>query len=139
MATKDSSANGLRWAARITGSVMIAFTLFMAIGYHLEGREKHPDAAFLSGLTPLIIIMFIFWGMGLAGLIIGWWKERPGGYLSMLCFIVVAILNLFNPEAPSRTGAIIPMMIFCIPSVLFIACGLTTDKGMRPKKEEEAE
>jgi hypothetical protein len=139
MTKKDSSVNGLRWTARIIGLVVVAFTLFMAIGYFLEGKEKHPEAPFLSGLTPLIIIMFIFWGMGLAGLLLGWWKERLGGFLSMLCFIVVAILNLFNPEAPSSAGAIIPMMIFCIPSVLFIACGLSTEKAGKPAKEEKAE
>jgi hypothetical protein len=139
MTKKDSSANGLRWTARIIGLVVVAFTLFMAIGYYLQGREKHPEDPFLSGLTPLIIIMFIFWGIGLAGLILGWWKERLGGFLSMLCFIVVAILNLFNPEAPSNTGAILPMMIFCIPSVLFIASGLTTEKAGRLKKVEKAE
>jgi hypothetical protein len=68
-----------------------------------------------------MLVTFAVWGIGLAGLLLGWWKDKLGGFLSLCCFILVFILSLFNSEAPSRTGALVPMLVFCIPSALFLA------------------
>ncbi len=119
---KKTGNNVERWIARILGLLLTAFAVFMAVGYMIEGHQKHPDAPFLGGVSPLIILIFIVWGIGLFGLLLGWWKEKLGGFLSLACFILVFILNLFNSEVPSRIAALIPMVIFSIPSLLFISC-----------------
>ena len=68
------------------------------------------------------MIIFIVWGIGLFGLLLGWWNEKLGGFLSVSCFILVFILNLFNQEAQGKMIALIPMVILSIPSFLFISC-----------------
>ena len=123
----------IRWIARISGLLLVGFTIFMAVGYSLEERQRHPDAPFLSGLAPLVIITFIVWGLGLVGLLLGWWKEKQGGFLSLACFILVFILSLLNREGRS---ALRPMLVFSIPSVLFIFHWLMTPETMPPGKGE---
>ena len=77
------------------------------------------------------MLIFIVWGIGLFGLLLGWWKEKLGGFLSLSCFILVFILNLFNPESQEKMIALIPMVIFSIPSLLFISCWYDTKKRSR--------
>ena len=81
--------------------------------------------------APLVIITFIVWGLGLVGLLLGWWKEKQGGFLSLACFILVFILSLLNREGRS---ALRPMLVFSIPSVLFIFHWLMTPETMPPGK-----
>ena len=122
MKTKNRSSNTERWIARILGLLLAAFAFFMFIGYLIEGSQRHPGEPFLSGVSPVVIIIFIVWGMGLFGLLLGWWNEKLGGFLSVSCFMLVFILNLFNQEAHGKMLALIPMVIFSIPSLLFISC-----------------
>ncbi|MFZ4572468.1 MAG: DUF7670 domain-containing protein [Bacteroidales bacterium] len=122
MKTKNRSSNTERWIARILGLLFAAFAIFMFIGYIIEGRQRHPGEPFLSGVSPIVMIIFIVWGIGLFGLLLGWWNEKLGGFLSVSCFILVFILNLFNQEAQGKMIALIPMVILSIPSFLFISC-----------------
>jgi len=128
MKTKNRSSNTERWIARILGLLLAVFAIFMAIGYFIEGRQQHPGAPFLSGVTPLVMFIFLTWGIGLFGLLLGWWKEKLGGFLSLSCFILVFILNLFNPESQDKMVALIPMVIFSLPSLLFISCWYSAKK-----------
>jgi hypothetical protein len=59
--------NWLRWIARITGILIVAFTLFFFIGEVFEGQQRHSGSA-LASYTPLILIIFVIWGIALAGL-----------------------------------------------------------------------
>jgi hypothetical protein len=123
MSSEQSQATAYRWIARIWGVLMVTLTLVVGIGQALDGPRRHPGVTLLGQFTPLILVMFAVKGAGLAGLLLGWWKERLGGILSLFCFALVFVLNLFNPQAPPamRILAVIPMGFFCIPSVLFIA------------------
>jgi hypothetical protein len=114
-----NSYNWLRWIARITGIMIVAFTLFFLIGEIIEGQQKHAGSA-LASYTPLILIIFIIWGFALAGLILALWKEGLGGIISLISYILVYILNLFNKEATNSAHFIIVFLIFCIPSILYL-------------------
>jgi hypothetical protein len=131
-------ANTYRWLARVSGVLLTVLTLLIGIGEALEGRSRHPGAAVLSQFSLLILAIFAVWGIGLAGLLLGWWRERLGGFLSLCCFILVFVLNLFNSEASSRIGALVPMVVFCVPSVLFILSWKIRSKERQPAKQEEA-
>ena len=122
MKTKGNSLKVMRWIARIFGAVLVIFTLIMLIGEYLESRQRHQDVSPLNEYSPILIAMFIVWGLGLAGLLIGWWKEKLGGFLSLICFILVPVLNMLNPESSMNTTAFFVMLIYCVPSLLFIAC-----------------
>ncbi len=111
----------LRWTARITGVIIVAFTLFIFIGELLEGQKRNPGPA-MDSFTPLILTIFVIWGIALAGLILALWKERPGGIISLSGFMLMYILNLFNRESPMRANAIVVFLLFSIPSVLYLIC-----------------
>ncbi|MCG6954467.1 MAG: hypothetical protein LJF04_00620 [Gemmatimonadetes bacterium] len=123
MNSEQSRATAYRWIARVTGILITILTLVIGIGEALDGPRRHPGTTLLGQFTPLILVMFAVWGVGLAGLLLGWWKEKLGGILSLCCFALVFVLNLFNSQAPPamRIGTLIPMGIYSIPSVLFIA------------------
>jgi hypothetical protein len=111
--------NWLRWTARITGILMVAFTLFFFIGEIIEGHQKHTGSAFAS-FAPIILIIFVIWGIALAGLVLALWKEGLGGIISLISFMLMYILNLFNKEASMRGNAITVFLIFSIPSILYL-------------------
>lgn len=111
--------NWLRWIARITGILMVAFTLFFFIGEVIEGHQRHAGSA-LSSFTPFMLLIFVIWGIALAGLVLALWKEGLGGIISLVCYILVYILNLFNKEATNSEHFITVFLIFCIPSILYL-------------------
>ena len=111
--------NWLRWIARITGILMVAFTLFFFIGEVIEGHQRHAGSA-LSSFTPFMLLIFVIWGIALAGLVLALWKEGLGGIISLVCYILVYILNLFNKEASMRGNAITIFLIFSISSILYL-------------------
>jgi len=116
---KVNPYNWLRWIARIAGTLMVLFTLFMFIGELLESQKRHGGPT-LSSFTPLILIIFALWGIALAGLLLAIWKEGLGGIISLLSFILMYILNLFNKEVSMRGNAIAIFLFFCIPSILYL-------------------
>ena len=116
---KRNPYNWLRWIARITGILLVTFTLFMVIGEFIEGQQRNPGSG-LASYTPIILICFVIWGIALAALVLALWKEGLGGIISLICFMLVYILNLFNKQASMRANAIGVFLIFCIPSLLYL-------------------
>jgi Na+/melibiose symporter-like transporter len=114
-----NSYNGLRWTARIIGTLMVLFTLFMFIGEMLEGQKRHGGSV-LASFSPLLLVIFTVWGISLAGLILAIWKEGLGGIISLICFILMFILNLFNKEASMKWSVIPVFLIFSTPSILYL-------------------
>ncbi len=96
---------------------MVAFALFMFIGETLESYKKHGVAA-LDPFDTLMIITFTFWGIGLAGLIVGLWKEGLGGIVSLISFIIFFFLVAINPKPDVHFMS--ALFIFLIPSVLYL-------------------
>jgi hypothetical protein len=92
---------------------MVAITLFFAIGYYYE-KPAHPS----PGFNDYTIIVFVFWGLGLAGLVIAWWKEALGATFSLLSFVIFNILAFVNPNAEASYSPV--LLIFLIPSILYL-------------------
>lgn len=123
MSSEQSRATAYRWIARVTGVLIIILTLVIGIGETLDKVRRNPGVPIPDQFSPLILVMFAVWGVGLAGLLLGWWRERVGGILSLCCFALVFVMNLFNSQAPPamRIGTLIPMGTYSIPALLFIA------------------
>ena len=136
MNSEQSRATTYRWIGRIAGVLMTTLALVIGIGEALDGPRRHPGVTLLGQFTPLVLVMFAVWGVGLAGLLLGWWKERVGGILSLCCFALVFVLNLFNSQAPPamRILALIPMGFYCIPSVAFIASWRLRSRAGQPPR-----
>ena len=111
--------NWLRWIARITGILIVAFTLFIFIGEFMEGQQRHAGSP-LASYTPLMLIIFVIWGIALAGLVLALWKEGLGGIISLISYILVYTLNLFNKEATNNAHFITIFLIFSIPSIVYL-------------------
>jgi hypothetical protein len=116
---KKDPYNALKWSARISGSLLVVFTLFMFIGEFLEGQKRATELTQPS-YSPLLVVIFITWGIALAGLVLAIWKEGPGGIISFVSFILVYILNLFNKEATMRGSTIMLFLFFSIPAILYL-------------------
>ncbi|UAM98684.1 hypothetical protein K8354_02340 [Polaribacter litorisediminis] len=107
----------IRWMARIIGTIIVTITLLIGIGETLESYKKHGVAA-SNSFDTLMIITFIFWGIGLAGLIFALWREGLGGFVSLISFIVFFLLIAINPNPDVHFMN--TLYIFLIPSVLYI-------------------
>lgn len=73
-----------RWAARITGTLMVLFFLAFAIG------EGFPE---FTRLTVREKWMFAGLGLLLAGLILGWFREGWGGVVSIAGWSLMVIVE----------------------------------------------
>lgn len=110
---KTRSISIINWTARIIGTLFVAFPLFFFIGYLVEGLHKTGP-----GLDTYMIITFIVWGIGLAGLLLAIWKPGTGGLISLIGFIVFNILAALNPKPDA--GYSIVLLIFLLPSILYL-------------------
>ena len=109
----------LRWIAHISGTLLVAFTLTIAVGEFMEGQSKNAGLS-LSAYTPLIRTIFFIWGIALASLILALWNEGSGGIISLVSFLLMYILNLFNSQASMRADALFVFLFFSIPSILYL-------------------
>jgi uncharacterized membrane protein YccC len=117
----QSSNKKLRKLARISGTLLAAIILFVAILVAIDSWGKKGPA-----LSTYNIILFLFVGVGTAGLILALWNERWGGIVSFLGFLVFNILAAMNPTPGS--GYIILLLLPIIPSILYLRwCWLEKD------------
>lgn len=135
---KNQPFNGIRWIARITGTLLVIFTLAFGIANFMDGLGKN-NGSHLGSLSALILIIFIIWGLALAGLVLALWKEGLGGSISLVGFVMMYILNLFNKAAPNRWGAIFVFLIFSIPSLLYLYYWWMTKDIFQKKDNAEPE
>jgi hypothetical protein len=124
MKPKNTSMSMLRWIARIMGSALVCFTLVFLLG----SLFSHPDQPFKMP-SAIIVIIFIIWIITLSALVLAWWREGLGGWISLAGFVLMYLLNLFNPEASIRAGAIFIFLLFMIPSLLYIVYWWGTKDG----------
>lgn len=103
----------IRWSARIIGTLMVIFTLIIGIGEILEGLNK-PS----TNYNTYTIILFVVWGVGLAGLLLGLWKEGLGGIISLFGFIIFNVLAAVNTTPGSSYTYV--LLIFIFPSILYL-------------------
>ena len=129
MKTKNQYA-GIRWTARVIGTLLVLFTLFMVIGEMIDGYHRNGKIDLVT-FNILQIITFIFWFFGLAGIILAWWKEGAGGILSFICTVIFLILVKVNANVNPEARFTVILFIFLIPSVLFITYWWLTKKAAR--------
>jgi hypothetical protein len=114
---KTTSISIIRWTARIIGTLMVAFTLFIGIGQMLDSYNKQGVSA-SDTFDTFLIITFTFWGIGLAGLILALWKEGLGGIVSLISFIIFIFLVGINPNPDASFSNV--LLIYLIPSILYL-------------------
>jgi uncharacterized membrane protein len=129
MKTKSQYA-GIRWTARIVGTLLVLFTLIIFIGEMIDGYNRNGKTD-LQTFSLLQIITFIFWFLGLAGLILAWWKEGAGGIFSFICTVIFLILVKITANVNPEASFSVVLFIFLIPAILFIIYWWLTEKTAR--------
>jgi hypothetical protein len=80
--------NWLRWTARISGTLIVLFTLSWMVGEIIEGRGRpHTTYSFQTW------IFFSTWGIATGGLVLALWKESLGGIISLVSYFLVYYLS----------------------------------------------
>lgn len=100
----------VQWAARIGGTLLLAFLLFMLIG-HLVGDANGPNSmTFSSTADSLAFVLFPI--CQIIGLSLAYKWELPGGLLSVLSIVALFILR------PDLLRG--PFIVLTIPGVLYL-------------------
>lgn len=109
----------LFWLARVTGTMLLGFMLFMIIG-HLTGDANGPDAwQFKSTADTLAFVLFpVCTSIGLA-LAYKW--ELPGGTLAVLSLVGLLVLrpDLLRPQ----------FLWLAVPGLLYVVHALVARRA----------
>lgn len=113
---KNQLITVLRWIARIWGIATIAFLTVMFLGHVFGPGGFGTFNGFIDALQ------FTFYPVGVvAGLILAWKREGPGGFLTVGSVAAFHLLRLVKHGDPAFNGMIDGL---ATPGALFIACWL---------------
>jgi hypothetical protein len=110
--------NGLRWTARITGSLILLLIIAMLILVFTAGLKALADLP-ISSFTPRIVLSITLLGVSAIALIIAFRNEGLGGGISLFCNLSIAIFGLLNDKEPLTT--LLSFLILSIPSLLYLS------------------
>lgn len=103
----------LRWSARILSILSVAVILMFLFGEEFDA----------SKITANQWLGFLFFPIGLvAGFIIGWKKELPGGIISIISLF--GFYFIYGLLVSGRIPQGLAFIVFALPGFLFLACGI---------------
>ena len=119
MTYSDRMSLLLTWLARLSSVAVALFIGAFVVGEMVNGVGKPPSASEWLGLA--------FFPVGLLfGLAIGWWKELPGGLITMLSLAGFYIWN-YSRSGSWPSGPWIPLL--SAPGLVFIFAALTRKRA----------
>ena len=121
---KKKPFNGLHLAARITGLIWVSVILFFNIGYLFEGYQNNGNQ-FVVPDDPLAVLTVLSLYVGLAGLILAFWKTIQGVILSSIGFLFAALFLILDPKL---NFSFIALVVIFIPTLLYFAYWRETRK-----------
>ena len=122
---------GYLWTARILGTLVAAFLLYIGVQEFLE--EIWNDSP--SPLTTLIngqYLLFFCLLFAFIGLVLAWWKEGLGGAIAFLSVVV-----LFIGWHDFHVSFILGMTFFALPGALYLLFWWLTFRFHRAQRSEE--
>lgn len=105
---------GLLIIARITGTIWVLLYLFGFAGYFAEGLKKN---GFSAPKDWLGVATLVFLLLGLAGLVVAFWRQGAGVIISVSGFVLAAIFLICDPELNFSPV----FLIIFLPSILYYA------------------
>lgn len=113
----------LRWTARITGTLLLLFLIYMFVG-HLVGDANGPNGMSFRGSGEFFTFL-LFPVCSIIGLALAYKYELLGGGLSVLSLIVLVALR---PDLMQM-----PFVSLITPGALYVLYALTL-KRIQPKR-----
>ena len=105
----------LRWTARVWSLVLLATAVLMFI---------FPDPAETEPIATGDAIVLGMWGLSVIGLLLGWRWERLGAVVVIAGVVgnAVGFRIVKGDWYPNLNYVIIPLILFVLPAVAFLAC-----------------
>jgi len=118
-------SKGLRLAARIIGTLWVLICIFLFVGYYLEGIQRNAGA---PSKPPDVfgIVIVISLSIALCGLIIAWWREGIGGFISLFGIIIAGALLIIDPKLDFSLPV---FSILSVPSILYLSYWWLAEKS----------
>ncbi|MCW5900546.1 MAG: hypothetical protein KIT10_14875 [Flavobacteriales bacterium] len=113
------NARVILWAARISGTLLLAFLLFMLIG-HLTGDANGPNGMRFSNNRELIAFLF-FPVCTIIGLALAYKRELLGGTIAIGSLVA---LFLLRPDLMQMR-----FLLMLLPGVLYLLHGTMSRRG----------
>jgi hypothetical protein len=113
---KDSPLMAIRLTARILGTIWVTLILSIAIGYFMEGIERN-GGEFKVPTDWLGVAVVLFLMIGLAGLIVAFWREGAGVLISTSGFSLSALFLIINPKLHF---SLFFFILILVPSMLYL-------------------
>jgi hypothetical protein len=105
----------IRLLARISGTLLVFICVSLCLMVLIDGLNNPKPG---PGLEAFNIVLFSVLGIGLVALILAWWFEGLGGFVSLISFVIFNILAACNPIPGSIY--IFLLLIFLVPSLLYL-------------------
>lgn len=121
----------LLWSARILGTIEVIFLSYLAISElreELNSNSISPLLTMINGQYFLTVTLTIYF----TGLIIAYWKEGPGGGISLGSLIV-----LFIGWSDFHLNFILGMGMTSLPSVLYLTYWLNVYLDLRKAEKNQ--
>jgi len=138
----DRTTKRLRWVARIWGTVIVAFTLLILIGYGWSWvTTGTADPYAVEDYPPIENLPVVFSVLGVLGLGIAWRWEGLGGAIAVLCSLAsLPVLLIHWPIAQDFPRFLVApygaWMMIAIPGVLFLVCWRRSKMKPTPDRSE---
>lgn len=107
---------GMRWAARVIGTLMVALFLFIFTG------EALTDGIEFSGLLGLSLgeyLEFLAVFVMMVGAVLAWWRELAGG---LLCIVGGSGFNLIESLQAGGVDLFWFPLVFVGIGLIFVLC-----------------
>jgi hypothetical protein len=99
---------------------MVLLFLFLAIGESISpSPSADPQPLSINAIVQLSLTF-----VGIAGLLLAWRRELPGGIIALVAFLV---LGMVNPRTFPW-----PLLAFIIPAIIFIFTAWQSRRRKKP-------
>lgn len=114
---EKSLITGIRWFTRIVGSLLVLLVLVIVIGSIIEPYSQDTEKITITPGRLLLIIGMISM---VVGIVVAWFKEGLGGFLTVGGVVFFYAVHLFVERSYHRGEWV--YITFLIIGLLFIFC-----------------
>lgn len=112
--------NLIKWIARFIGGLALVFFGVFIIG---EGLPKWSETEDMQLKSMLMLLLF-----AAGGYVFAWFREKEGGFVLTISGVLLGMNMFYHGGANDATAALIFMLPFLVPGLLFLWIGFKKEK-----------